>query len=160
MQTSKTCYDDDFYLWTQQQAILLRAEKWQDLDYGNLAEELESLGQSTKRELVNRLVVLVMHLLKWRYQPEGRRQGHSWEDTIWNNAAKSLTFLPIARVYIPGSQQTCTNDIRGRGAKPSVRCSCPMRRSLQPARGRLSKSWMTISGRKSKSIGISNAILP
>src|SRR5437899_8828663 len=75
-------YEQDFYAWTQQQAALLREGKMHELDLANLAEEIESVGRSDKRELGNRLEVIVMHLLKWRYQPEGRQESHSWEDTI------------------------------------------------------------------------------
>jgi hypothetical protein len=81
--SSGTLYAADFYLWTQQQAGLLRTGKWQELDYENLAEEIASVGRSEKRELGHRLEVLLTHLLKWQYRPEGRWEGHSWEDTIW-----------------------------------------------------------------------------
>jgi hypothetical protein len=74
-QSSGMLYAEDFYLWTQQQAALLRTGQWQELDYENLAEEIESVGRSAKRELGNRLEVLLAHLLKWQYQPEGRREG-------------------------------------------------------------------------------------
>ena len=93
MQPSQTLYDADFYLWTQQQAVLLREGKWQALDYANLAEEIESVGRSDKRELSNRLKVLVMHVLKWRYQPEGRQTGHSWDDTIWEQRGHIAAIL-------------------------------------------------------------------
>ena len=92
-QSSGTLYAEDFYLWTQQQAALLRTGKWQELDYENLAEEMESVGRSEKRELGNRLEVLLTHLLKWQYQLEGRREGHSWEDTIWEQR-RQLVALP------------------------------------------------------------------
>jgi len=82
MPTGTSLYDEDFYRWTQHQAALLRAEKWQELDYTNLAEELESLGKRDLRELESRLEVLVMHLLKWHYQPERRERGRSWRSTI------------------------------------------------------------------------------
>ena len=75
-------YDDDFYAWTKHQATLLRAAKWQELDYVNLAEEIESLGRSDRRQLKHRLEVLIMHLLKWQYQPERRERGQSWRSTI------------------------------------------------------------------------------
>jgi Domain of unknown function DUF29 len=75
-------YDDDFYAWIQHQATLLRAAKWQELDYANLAEEIESLGRSDRRQLKHRLEVLIMHLLKWQYQPEHRERGQSWSSTI------------------------------------------------------------------------------
>ena len=75
-------YVDDFYAWTQHQATLLRAEKWQELDSVNVAEEIESLGRSDRRQLKHRLEVLLMHILKWQYQPERREQGRSWRSTI------------------------------------------------------------------------------
>ncbi len=75
-------YDVDFFAWTQAQAEALKTEKWELLDYANLAEEVESLGKRDQRELASRLGVLVRHLLKWRYQPERRRTGRSWRSTI------------------------------------------------------------------------------
>jgi hypothetical protein len=92
-QSSGTLYAEDFYLWTQQQAALLRTGKWQELDYENLAEEIESVGRSEKRELGNLLEVLLTHLLKWQYQSEGRRGGHSWEDTIWEQRRQLAALL-------------------------------------------------------------------
>ena len=92
-QSSGTLYAEDFYLWTQLQAALLRTGKWQELDYENLAEEIESVGRSEKRELGNLLEVLLTHLLKWQYQPEGRREGHSWEDTIWEQRRQLAALL-------------------------------------------------------------------
>jgi hypothetical protein len=68
MASKMDLYNHDFYAWTQQQAALLRDEKTQALDYANLAEEIESLGRSDKRELGNRRQILVRHLLQWRYQ--------------------------------------------------------------------------------------------
>jgi len=75
-----TDYEADFYAWTNEQAALLRAGKLGAADVDNIAEELESMGRSEKRELVNRLVVLLAHLLKWQFQP--RHRGASWEATI------------------------------------------------------------------------------
>ncbi|GAB6140859.1 DUF29 domain-containing protein [Methylosoma difficile] len=73
-------YDHDFYSWTQEQAGLLRAGRLSDLDIQNLIEEIETMGRSEKRELQSRLTVLLVHLLKWTYQPE--RRGRSWTLTI------------------------------------------------------------------------------
>jgi hypothetical protein len=77
---SQTLYELDFYTWTQQQAALLRSGQWQDLDTNNLAEELEDMGRSEKRELQSRLEVLLMHLLKWEFQPNLRSR--SWRLTL------------------------------------------------------------------------------
>ncbi|NET02593.1 MAG: DUF29 domain-containing protein [Sphaerospermopsis sp. SIO1G2] len=73
-------YNSDFYGWTKQQAQLLREEKWEILDKFNLIEEIETLGRQERRELVNRLALLLGHLLKWQYQPEKR--SNSWLATI------------------------------------------------------------------------------
>lgn len=82
MNAKTSLYETDFYAWTQQQAALLRKNKWGELDAANLAEEVESLGRRDKRELGSRLQVLLVHLLKWRYQPERQKDSHSWYDTI------------------------------------------------------------------------------
>lgn len=73
-------YDTDFYAWANQQAALLRAGKLSEADVANIAEEVESMGRGEKRELVRRLGVLLLHMLKWRYQPE--RRSASWEASI------------------------------------------------------------------------------
>ncbi|MCK5719971.1 MAG: DUF29 domain-containing protein [Thiomargarita sp.] len=73
-------YDTDFYAWTNQQAALLRTGKLADIDIENIAEEVEDMGKKLQRELVSRLKVLFIHLLKWQYQPG--HQGNSWQYTI------------------------------------------------------------------------------
>ncbi len=73
-------YDRDFFAWSREQAQLLRAGKLTHADIEHIAEEIESMGRTEKRELVSRLEVILLHLLKWRYQP-GKR-GPSWEASI------------------------------------------------------------------------------
>jgi ribosomal protein L29 len=99
-----TLYDTDFYLWTQDQAALLREGKVQALDLNNLAEEIESLGKSQRHELEHRLDGLFMHLLKWRYQPSRRQSGHSWRSTIREHRrslARLLRDNPSLRREVP-----------------------------------------------------------
>lgn len=83
-------YDTDFYAWANQQAALLRAGQWQAADIEHIAQEIESMGKTEKRELVSRLTVLLLHLLKWQFQPE--RQGASWRATI-RNQRRDITDL-------------------------------------------------------------------
>ena len=68
----KSLYETDFYAWTQEQALLLRSQTWEQLDTVNLIEEIESLGRKERQELRNCLGVLLGHLLKWQYQPQCR----------------------------------------------------------------------------------------
>lgn len=69
-----TPYEADFAQWCAEQGSLLRAGNLEALDRENLAEEVETLGRSEKGEIENRLNVLLIHLLKWRYQPSAKRQ--------------------------------------------------------------------------------------
>ncbi|WP_158807434.1 DUF29 domain-containing protein [Beijerinckia sp. L45] len=73
-------YDQDFFLWTREQARLLREHRFAELDLANLIDEVESMGRSEKREIRSRLTVLLAHLLKWKYQPDARKPG--WTSTI------------------------------------------------------------------------------
>ena len=75
-----TLYDRDFYAWANEQAALLRAGNLAAADIAHIAEEIESMGKTEKRELVNRLAVLFLHLLKWQFQPGLR--GNSWRLTV------------------------------------------------------------------------------
>lgn len=83
---SNSLYDQDFFAWANEQAQLLRAGKLSEADIDHIAEEIESMGRSEKRELVSRLEVLLMHLLKWQFQPD--RRGARWEVSIADNCEK------------------------------------------------------------------------
>jgi len=62
-------YERDFFAWAQEQAALLRSGDWAKADVEHIAQEIESMGKAEKRELISRLAVLLLHLLKWRFQP-------------------------------------------------------------------------------------------
>ena len=73
-------YDKDTYTWALQQADALRRRSANEVDWENVAEEIESVGKTEARELENRYIVLLTHLLKWLYQPGMRSR--SWEASI------------------------------------------------------------------------------
>ncbi len=73
-------YDTDYRAWMLQQVELLRAGRLSRLDIDHLVEELSDLANSPKREIENRLCILLMHLLKWEFQPSHR--SNSWRATI------------------------------------------------------------------------------
>lgn len=73
-------YEQDFLAWTRDQADALRRRSANELDWENLLEEVESLGKQQRSELRNHLIILLVHLLKWRLQPD--RRSRSWALTI------------------------------------------------------------------------------
>lgn len=75
-----TPYEADYAQWCAEQGALLREGRLAELDRANLAEEIESLGRSDRKEIRKRLRVLLQHLLKWKYQPSRRK--HGWSATI------------------------------------------------------------------------------
>ena len=79
--TTATAYDKDVILWSQEQARLLRAGRFAELDIEHLADEIEDVGKSEKRELASRMAVLLAHLLKWK-TPTSENRPNSWRATI------------------------------------------------------------------------------
>ena len=80
-------YERDFFAWTQDQADALRRRSANEIDWENLLEEVESMGKQERGELRSRLIVLLTHLLKWRFQPE--RRSRSWMFTILEQREKA-----------------------------------------------------------------------
>jgi hypothetical protein len=73
-------YSNDFYAWTQDQALALSNADLSKLDLPNLIDEVLTLGRSEKRRLQSLLVVLFLHLLKKQFQPE--KSTRSWDLSI------------------------------------------------------------------------------
>jgi hypothetical protein len=106
-------YETDFYAWTVEQARLLRGGELSAIDTANIAEEIESLGRSDRRELESRLTVLVMHLLKWSGQPELRSK--SWSATIREQRRqieKLLRESPSLRSFVADALSRAYADAR------------------------------------------------
>jgi hypothetical protein len=95
-------YNTDFYAWTQAQAAAIRAGAWDAVDAAHVAEEIEDMGKSDRRALVSHLRVLLLHLLKWEYQPE--RRSDSWVSSMGNAQVEVQTILeesPSLRPELP-----------------------------------------------------------
>jgi Domain of unknown function DUF29 len=73
-------YEQEVILWSQEQARLLRAGRFSELDIEHLADEIDDVGKSEKHELASRMAVLLAHILKWSRQPQNR--GNSCRATI------------------------------------------------------------------------------
>jgi hypothetical protein len=102
MSRNAVAYDEDFFTWAEQQARLLRAGELADIDALNLAEEIESVGKSLRRELRSRTILLIAHLLKWQFQPQFRSR--SWAVTAREQRREIrglLTDSPSLEAVVP-----------------------------------------------------------
>lgn len=75
-----TSYDVDFSRWVRDTVRLLREKRWEEVDLERLIEEVEDLGKSERRAISSQLERILIHLLKWEYQPQ--RRTDSWLDSI------------------------------------------------------------------------------
>ncbi|PWW01743.1 uncharacterized protein DUF29 [Hoeflea marina] len=130
--TKPTPYQADYHQWSVEQAALLRDGKLDQLDRENLAEEIESLGRSEKREIESRLAVVLQHLLKWKFQPYCRTR--SWEATLGEQRRRLLRVLDenpslksgpqqeLAGAYVEGRVKAATETGMAYEAFPEI---CP-----------------------------------
>jgi Domain of unknown function DUF29 len=78
---SSDLYERDFYAWASEQATLLRAGRFDELDLAHLTEEVEDLGGSLYRSVRSRVRTIIEHLLKLEHSPAAEPRG-LWQDTI------------------------------------------------------------------------------
>ena len=89
---AKDLYEEDFYVWAQSQAELLRDKRFDELDLANLIEEVEDLAGAMRRSVRNRTITIMVHLLKLQYSPAtDPRLG--WRETIRTQRTRLLTDL-------------------------------------------------------------------
>lgn len=110
MESKTEIYDQDFYAWTMKNAELIRQGKLSEIDAQHIAEELESMGKSERRELMSRMTQLLMHLLKWGYQPALRSR--SWLVSIRNQHIQIRKLLQDSPSLQPQLEQTYTEAYR------------------------------------------------
>jgi hypothetical protein len=102
MSTNAELYEQDIYAWAQATAALIRAEKWHEVDAASVAEEVESVGASEYRAVSSAIYQVLVHLLKWRYQP--RRRSRSWQSSLVehrNRVPRGLRRSPSLAREIP-----------------------------------------------------------
>lgn len=100
--SSANLYEQDYYRWLEQVALHLRKQAFDQLDLENLIEEIEDMGRSEKRATESNLRVVLLHLLKWKYQPHHR--SGSWSGSIAEHRIrirKALQDSPSLKNYVP-----------------------------------------------------------
>lgn len=125
--TPVTLYEADETAWLDQTAELVRDGRFDLLDPGTLAEYLSDMANRDRREVYSRLVVLLAHLLKWEYQPDGRSR--SWRGTILEQQRELRLILEsrtlrnhaaavLADAYIDARRQAAAETGLARGVFP------------------------------------------
>jgi hypothetical protein len=83
---SPDLYEQDFYAWAREQASLLRAGRFEELDLAHLTQEVDDLGEALYRSVRSRLRTIIEHLLKLQHSPAAEPRG-LWLDTVHTQRA-------------------------------------------------------------------------
>jgi hypothetical protein len=111
-------YLADFNLWIDQTAQLLRERRWHEIDVLHLIEEVEDLGRSERRGIASQLTRVLLHLLKWQYQPQ--RRSDSWLDSITDARTQielAIEDSPSLRSYPAEQLEECYQRARRQASK-------------------------------------------
>mgnify|MGYP002777039054 CR=1 FL=1 len=94
-------YETDYLKWIETTVEKLREQDYSNIDWENLIDEFEDMGRSERRSLESNLVVILLHLLKWQFQPELR--SGSWKGSIAEHRRrirKALKDSPSLKPYL------------------------------------------------------------
>ena len=81
--TNNSLYEEDFCRWIETTTKLLKEGKFSEIDIDNLIEEIETMGRSEKNALESNLIIVILHLLKLKYQENKRSR--SWQSIIFEH---------------------------------------------------------------------------
>ena len=108
-------YEQDFYLWIQTTAELLKQGRLTELDLENLIDEIETMGRSEKKALRSNLELVLMHLLKYKYKYQAEKRSGSWRTTIREHRKRirqALEESPSLKPYFDEVFGLCYDDAR------------------------------------------------
>lgn len=106
-------YEQDYYLWLTTTSQQLRQGNLARIDLPNLIEEIEDMGKSERKAIRSNLRILLMHLLKYKYQPEKR--SNSWLFTMREHRQRlqdSFRDSPSLKPYCQEIFNDCYRDAR------------------------------------------------
>jgi len=104
----KQLYDRDYLAWLEETIAQLRSHNYNDVDWDNLIEEIEDMGRRERHSLENNFVVVLLHLLKWEFQPKWRTG--SWEGSIIEHRRRirrALKSSPSLQNYLASVVDEC-----------------------------------------------------
>jgi hypothetical protein len=106
-------YDRDYYLWLTHTAQLIKEGKFSEVDAVNLIEEIEDMGRSEKRAVKSNLIIVLLHLLKYKYQPA--KKTNSWKSSIREHRRRlrdDFKTSPSLKRYFEEVMAECYQDAR------------------------------------------------
>lgn len=104
----QTLYEADYLRWIETTVEKLRSQNYAEVDWENLIEEIEDVGRSERRSLESNLIVILLHLLKWQYQPN--RSSGSWEGSMIEHRRrikKAVKESPSLKPYLESIFAEC-----------------------------------------------------
>lgn len=117
-------YESDYYTWALEQAALLRGRRFGELDLENLIDEVDALARGEARELRSRYEMLLLHLLKWEFQPEKR--SNSWAATVVRERGDVVEHLDENPGLKPRRQELFGKAYRGARAGAAAETNLPV----------------------------------
>lgn len=104
IQTShKSLYETDFVQWVEATVTQLRSQDYEAVDWANLIEEIEDMSRRERKALKSNLIVVLLHLLKWQFQPE--QQAGSWRSSIREHRRRLNEDLKDSPSLVPYLQE-------------------------------------------------------
>ena len=111
--SQKSIYDTDFVRWVETTVEQLRTQNYANVDWENLLDEIEDMGKSEKRAIYSNLKILLLDLLKYKYQPDKR--SNSWVASIVEHRQrikKAFKESPSLQPYFTEIFNDCYQDAR------------------------------------------------
>lgn len=94
-------YQQDFVRWIEVTLETLRSQHYNQVDWPHVLEEIEAMGKRERKSVRSNLTVLLLHLLKWQFQPD--RRSASWQSSIVEHRQRledDLEDSPSLRGYL------------------------------------------------------------
>ncbi|GJE53996.1 MULTISPECIES: DUF29 domain-containing protein [Methylobacterium] len=136
-----TPYEDDLYTWVGEQVALLRAKRFEEIDFENVAEELSDVGAEQYFRLQSALELVVLHMLKWDHQPEKRSR--SWTLSI----AEHRVRVDIQLSKNPGLKSRRDEAVKNAFRLGRLRAAREMRRKIDTLPAACPYTWDDILNR-------------
>jgi Domain of unknown function DUF29 len=105
---SQTLYETDYLQWIETTVKKLQSQDYANVDWENLIEEIADMGRSERRSLKSNIIVVLVHLLKWQFQPELR--SGSWEGSLIEHRRRvndALIDSPSLKPYLESIFAEC-----------------------------------------------------